>query len=153
MASEILRPNAAGDTATGAGLAAVGAANIWDCVDESSPDDDTTYMSCPTGSTTYHVDLNLGPTALTSETINSIDVVHRCKENGAVHNGGNTGGIRLSGTDGTASSGGSSPSGFTAQTYTDYTNTGLNRPGGGSWAPSDLDGLQIHIGITNGLDK
>ncbi len=41
MAIETLRPNAAGDETQ---FAPYGAANNWQCVDEASADDDTTYV-------------------------------------------------------------------------------------------------------------
>src|SRR3972149_5979624 len=75
MATEILRPDADGGEVA---LLASRAAADWDCVDEASPDDDTTYLSNNT--TTFVYDsLNMQESRLGGETITAIDAWDRCR--------------------------------------------------------------------------
>ena len=139
MATEILRPDADGDEVA---LLANGAAADWDCVDEASPDDDTTYLSNNT--TTFVYDsLNLQASALSGETITAIDAWDRSrvaaspgaqdeKEAGVRLGGANTMGAVFQ---------------FDSTLYIDRESAALARPGGGSWAVSDLASLQVRIGL------
>ena len=95
-----LRPEAAGDEAN---LSPSGAANNWDCVDEVTSDDDTTYVLSDAKSDTFQTDLyNLPDTTVSGKgKINSVTVhinaraggniaqtgaYTRIKTNGATHN-------------------------------------------------------------------
>lgn len=129
MATETLRPNGSVTTnwpsLTGASHHAA-----------TSDDSDTTYIRNNT--TTPQTDvLDLTNTALTTETINSVDVRFRVRsETSAV--GECQVGVRLSGVDTMGVNRTSIPT-----AATDYSDTGLARPGGGSWAVSDLNSLQV----------
>lgn len=129
MAVETLRPNGSATTnwpsLSGASHHAA-----------TSDDADATYIRNNT--TTPQTDvLDLTDTALTTETIDSIDVRFRARsETSAV--GECQVGVRLGGTDTMAAN----HTGIST-TATNFTDTGLARPGGGSWAVSDLNSLQV----------
>lgn len=137
MATETLRPNGDSSVAwpsTG-GSGATHAVRVADA-------SDTTYVRNNTG--TDQTDLfDLGNTALTTETITSIDLRFRARSETAA-----TGhiqiGVRLSGTDSLAADETS-----ISTTASNFTKTSISRPGGGSWAVSDLNALQCKI-IGNG---
>lgn len=134
MATEILRPTAAGDL-TDAGYTAFGAATHWDCMDEAVADDDTTRLTSSGSGGTKEDCYNITNTALTTETITSVDVLIRSERTGG--GGSAQAGVRLSGTDSLGASH------AVTGAYVDYIDTGLARPGGGSWAVSDLNALQV----------
>ena len=138
MATEILRADADGDEVA---LLANGAASDWDCVDEASPDDDTTYLSNNT--TTFVYDsLNLQASGLGGETITAIDAWDRCRVGASAGaQDEKEAGVRLGGANTMGS-----PVQLTT-TYTDRESAALARPGGGSWAVSDLASLQVRIGL------
>lgn len=69
MATIILRPVANGDSVT---LSITGAAANWDCVDDSTPDGNATYVSTLSiGSDVYTI---AGNSLSVSDTINSVTV-------------------------------------------------------------------------------
>lgn len=145
MATMTLRPNADGDETA---WVASGAANDWDCVDESSSDDDTTYIGVA-AATAGDVDelLNLPASGLSGgDTINSVALTLRCrspltppdckflwKENG-VKSAGAT---------------------FTLTTsFVDYTETKTTRPSdGAAWMVADVDALQVGIRRVGDVSK
>lgn len=131
MATETLRPNGAGDSTAWPSL--TGAATHWQA---TSDDSDSSYSRNNTG-TPQENDYNLTNTALTSETITQIDVRVRARSETAA-TGQVTMGLRLSGTNSTASAHTSIPT-----SATNYTDTNIARPGGGSWSVSDLNSLQV----------
>ena len=79
----------------------------------------------------------LEATSLTTETINSIDVRFRARSETSA-NGVIQCGVRLSGTETLGAEKTSVPT-----SATNYEDTSLARPGGGSWSVSDLNGLQV----------
>lgn len=123
--------------------------NHWTAVDEASPDDDTSYVlenaTLGPGVDYY----NLGATALSTETVDSVDCWHRTRRTAA---GGTNptafAGVRLSGSD---TNGGSDS--ITSATYADFEEAALARPGGGSWAVSDLNSLQAKLSMTGGSTR
>lgn len=131
MAQEVLRPNATGDAAA---HSVTGASNHAALSDNS----DATYIRNNTGTdlTDY---LNLGASALTTETIDSIDVRFRARSETSAA-GTVTAGVRLSATNSLAAVQAAIPT-----SATDYTKTSIARPGGGSWAVADLASLQVAI--------
>lgn len=129
MAVETLRPNAAGDAAA---HAVTGASNHAATSDNS----DATYIRNNTG-TLLEDDLNITDTALTTETIDSMDVRFRARSETTAA-GEVTVGLRLSSTNSLAATQTAIPT-----SATDYTKTGITRPGGGSWTVSDLNALQV----------
>jgi hypothetical protein len=134
MPTEILRPNGNGDTIQLDVVPTFGTDN-WDRVDEASADDASTYVY--TNNTSFREDrYTLQATGLTTETIDSIDAVHRGRASAS-----NTvemeWGVRL----GSSNSMGSTVS-TSSTTWTTRTNSGLGRPGGGSWAVADLNSLR-----------
>lgn len=131
MATETLRPNAAGDAAA---QAVTGTSN-WAALSDGS---DTTYVR-NNGGTLLEDDLNLGASALTNEVITSIDVRFRARSETTAA-GQVTVGVRLSGTNSLAATQTAIPT-----TATDYTKTSIARPGGGSWTVADLANLQVVV--------
>lgn len=129
MATETLRPNGSSTTnwpsLTGASHHAA-----------TSDDSDTTYIRNNT--TTPQTDvLDLTNTALTTETITGVDVRFRARSETSTV-GECQVGVRLSGNDTMGTNRTSIPT-----TATDYSDTSLARPGGGSWSVSDLNSLQV----------
>lgn len=132
--TEILRPNGVGYNS---GLYPQGDSPGWKCIDEASPDDETTYLWSTSGTSTDGY--ALGNTALTTETIDSIDVNYRgYKTNFIGSNIHFWAGIRRGGsnTNGTPRN---------STSYTNYVETAITRPGGGSWEVGDLDGLEVVV--------
>lgn len=131
---ETLRPNAAGDAAQ---HSVTGTNNHSAVADDS----DATYLRNNTG-TDKEDDLNLGASSLTTETIDSIDVRFRARAETSA-GGSITVGLRLSSTNSLASAETSIPT-----SATNYTKSGITRPGGGSWTVADLADLQVAV-VTN----
>lgn len=137
MATLTLRPNADGDDVA---WTANGAAADWDCVDESSSDEDTTYISvAATEASNFDELLNLPASGLSvGDTINSVALTLRArsvtvppdmnflwKEN-SVKSVGATNTLTTS--------------------YVDYTETRTVRPSdSAAWTVSDVDALQVGI--------
>jgi hypothetical protein len=139
MATEILRPNGAGDEADSV---ASGAATRHECVDEAVADDDTTYIT-DQGTAAQFTSLALDSTALTTETVNSVDAHGRARE---LTGGGSTWGVgvRLSGSNSMGSE-------FDlTNSYVSHEAAALARPGGGSWAVADLNSLQVRVRQSEG---
>lgn len=136
MATETLRPNAAGDVTD---WTANGAATVWECVDEASADDDTTRAQQVADVSNKDFLVNLGSTALTTERIDSVALTLRMK----VGTGTACALNYLWKENGTQTVGGSI-TGLNSSTYTDVTETRTVRPSdGGAWTTSDLNALQI----------
>lgn len=129
MAVETLRPNAAGDAAA---HSVTGASNHAATSDNS----DASYIRNNTA-TLLEDDINLGASALSTETIDSIDVRFRARSETSAA-GEVTVGLRLSSTNSLAAIQTAIPT-----SATDYTRTGVTRPGGGSWTVADLANLQV----------
>lgn len=137
-----LRPEATGDEPNL--LTASGAANNWDCVDEATSDDDTTYVASDAKSDTFQTDLyNLPDTTVSGKgKINSVTVhinaraggniaqtgaYTRIKTNGATHNGSE---ITLT------------------NTYTDYfTAYPTNPQSGNEWTWLEVNNLQAGVAL------
>lgn len=137
--TEILRPNGVGyQTQCGSHT---GAAN-WTQVDEAVTDESITYVSSPiTG--TYQTDgYALQDTALSTQTIDSIDVTHRAWADD-VSGEHSKAGVRLSATNQMGTE--RNPTAW--PTVTNYTDSGIARPGGSSWAVGDLNDLQFVLSL------
>lgn len=137
MPTEILRPNGAGDAT---GLTASAGSN-YQCVDEASANGDTDYVfGTAVGPVVDYYALD--DTALTTETVDSVDVQASTKVSANASGGDRSQpGVRLAGSDtnGTLSA--------LTTSYVLRESAGLARPGGGSWAVSDLNSLQAKIGL------
>lgn len=136
--TEILRPDGAGD-ATGFSTQYPATTFHWDKVDEAAADDATTEVDTNgiVGPQTDYY--SLANTALTTETVSSIDVVSRGgTDRIGEAGGGQRAGVRLSATNvyGTSRD---------IAYWTTSTDSSLARPGGGSWAVSDLNSLQAAV--------
>lgn len=130
MAVETLRPNG---TTTGNWPSLTGAATHHAA---TSDDLDTSYIRNNTSTDQTDL-LDLTNTALTSETINSMDIRFRARsETTAV--GHIQVGLTLSGVDSLAADELLIPT-----SATNFSKTSISRPGGGSWTVSDLNGLQV----------
>ena len=145
MATEILRPDAAGDYTALSRYPGDPVLN-WEDVDEAVADEDTSFVY--TSSTTIVKDAyNLGATAIPDgSTINSVTVYFRFRIGTDTPN--NPGYaqpfLRLSGSETTGTA--IEKDGAGAPDFTTYSEA-LARPGGGSWAVADLDSLQAVIGL------
>lgn len=141
--TEILRPNGAGDLTNVPGQSP-GSTYHWDKVDEASADDYTTIVYSGADSSGQYDYYALADTALTTETVNSIDVMSRDIVTDGGGNGGYAqAGVRLSATDTLGTQ-------RTSAAWVSYTDSALSRPGGGSWSVSDLNGLQAAIQLKSG---
>lgn len=134
MPTEILRPNGAGLSAS---LTASAGSN-YQCVDEVSANGDTDYVS-----TTVNTQLDyyaLDNTALTTETVDSVDAWTEARVLAGAGGGDLVApGVRVSGSDSSGSAG------TLTTSYVARESAALARPGGGSWAVSDLDGMQFKL--------
>ena len=145
MATEILRPNAAGDY-TNITTQYPASTYHWDKVDEASSDDDTTYIEVP-GTSELRDVFHLGASSIpTGSTINSVTVYHNCRATVPLNPAYFRPLLRLgtSETLGTVIS-------TTSTTYT-LQSEALVRPGGGSWSVADLANLQVGIGLYAQID-
>lgn len=137
MATEILRPNAAGDETA---LYPNGDTYDWQCVDEASPDDDTTWV-CPQTIAGFPRDLyNLPASSIPVENvINFIKIYFRCIR---VRDPGYAKPVLKS--DSTVTEG--TPVALTTGwiTYSEQWNT---NPAGGDWEVADINALQIGIAL------
>lgn len=139
---ETLVPNGAGDET--AGFTVVGGPAEWQAIDDAvgAPDEDTSYIA-NTGAGALTSSYALVNSALSGDDeIVSVQVTFRARET-TDGTGNIQPGLRLSGTN-------SMGSGVVlSAAYADDTQT-ISRPGGGSWAISDLNGLQVRLGATTG---
>lgn len=138
-----LYPSATGNYT---GIASVsGASTHWEAVDDPSgtPDDDATYVY--TGSSSTEKDAyELQNANLPADTvINSVKVYFRHR--GYVNVGDKTGYarpyLRLNGSETTGTE-----EGVSGTTYANF-NEELSRPGGGDWSNTDIDSLQVAMGL------
>lgn len=137
MAVETLRPDSAGDTTDWPSVAGMSHYAAL------SDDSDSTYIRNNT-STDREDSFNLDPSVLSGESISSVDIRFRARSETAA-NGEVQVGLRLNGVDSMAANQTSIPI-----TATNYTKSGVSRPGSGSWQPSDLGNLQVVIIGSNG---
>jgi len=137
--TETLRPNAAGDYASWQSQYP-STGEHWDKVAEVTPDEGDTYIKCDTVEKVWDA-YNLGDTSIpVGFTINSVRVYFRFRGYDGADYCNVTPGLRL----GTSETTGTEISRAEA-TYATYSEI-LARPGGGSWAVSDLNSLQVRIG-------
>ena len=149
MPTETLRPSAAGDAA---GLTPSGAAANWDCVDEASADDETTYVRT-NGLVSDVADYyNLGASGLTSETIGSIDVQARVTTSDGTPDANSNSqiGVRLAGTNSLGTKISVFDIGAGNNVWVTYEESALARPGGGAWTVADLADLQVAVLLSEG---
>lgn len=130
MAVVTLRPAGAGASTAWPSLTGT---THWQA---NSDNTDATYSRNNT-STPRENDYTLTSSGLTTETITSIDVRFRARSEttatGQIQPGLRLGGVNSLGTNQTA----------IPTTATDYTQTNIPRPGGGSWTVADLATLQV----------
>lgn len=138
MPTEILRPNAVG---TATALTPVGASTNWQCVDEASSDEDSTYVDAPGAVADFLQDnYALQNTVIPADSyINSVSTNARAR--GTTID--STGQLQLGYVQGGSSSG----SGITITTsYADY--VGSN-PVTFADTVAELNSLQIRVGLRN----
>lgn len=137
MATLTLRPDADGDDVA---WTATGAASDWDCVDDVTPDDDTTFLGVSPGQAS-DVDelLHLPASGLSGgDTINSVALTFRARGVTSPPD------VKFLWKENSVKSAGASNT-LTAS-YVDYTETKTVRPSdGAAWTVSDVDNLQIGI--------
>lgn len=143
MATEILRPNAAGDE-TNVPYEYPADEVHWTLVDESTPDEDSTYIKG--FGNTFQRDLYNLPAHSGSGTINFIKVYTRCKDTGSEPVQTNlkiaikTGGTVYESSEIT-----------TTLSYVDYSNQWNTNPSTGSaWTWDEIDALQIGAALRAG---
>lgn len=148
MATLVLRPNAAGDITQNT---PIGAATNWQCVSESSTDEDTTYNVCVNGSGTLRDLFNLDATGLSaSDVISQILVTVRIRKVGVDY--AEIDSINIQTAAGGFSSGsGAAPFSITTS-YVDHVRTSTTVPGtvGAAWTVSDLETLQVGYDLFGG---
>lgn len=135
MATEILRPDAAGDLTQ---LSKTGVTYNWEAVDEETPDESTTYNYC----SAYYAktDLYNLPSPVGQDVIEKIIVHTRVGSNTNQHDGYSTALIK---TDGSQYSG---TQRVVTNTWTSYQDEwALNPKTGVAWTLSDIAGLQIGV--------
>lgn len=131
MATETLRPN----STTQHNFPSLSGSTAHEATNDDS---DSTYIRNNTSTTQVDI-LGLDNTALTTETIDSIDIRSRARSESSA-NGQFKVGLKLSGSETYASYHTSVPT-----SATDYTDSGIARPGGGSWTVADLNSLEVLI--------
>ncbi len=140
--SEILRPNATGDYTNIAST--VGSATHWQNVDEAVADENTTYNYTSSASEQKDAYGLSAPTEPSTSTISSVDITYRVYSNTSPNGGMAKPYLRLGASETVGTQRSNTPA-----AYTDYTDSGVARPGGGNWVYSDLADLQVAIGIWN----
>jgi len=144
MATEILRPNAAGDE-TGISSQYPASGAHWEQVDEEVADDNSTYIY--ESSTSYKRDLyNLPAHSEGSGTINSITIYFRCRRSPGAGVSYAKPSLKSDGTitDGTEVSLSSTIWGDFSQTWT------TNPADSAAWEWADIDALQIGVSLKKG---
>ncbi len=138
MATEILYPTGAGDY-TNIPYQTPNSTYHWDKVDEASADDGTTYVSSDVATAPVTDVYALTDTAISEgSTITSVAVTIRVISNASY--GPSRPILRLGTTDVTGTA-------RYTSSWATYTET-LARPGGGSWAVSDLNALQAGVSLS-----
>ena len=140
MATEILRPNAAGDETN---QEPKDSAPNYGNVDEATPDEDTTYNRAAAGDDKR--DLYNLPASSGEETINFIKVYFRCKRAGTFGNAYAYPAIK---SDTTVTEGTQITLTSSYATYSQQWNT--NPADGQAWEWSDIDALQIGTRLVGG---
>jgi hypothetical protein len=139
MASETLRPNAAGDST---GLhPTLGIAN-WDCCDETPSDDDTTKVSTDTNDQLPELDYyNLPASAIgATDTINSVTVYINVRSTSNTYKCAMTTALKTEGTSYTGTLVNPTTTYTTySKAYTTNPNTGLD------WTLDEINALQIGV--------
>lgn len=139
MPTEILRPNGTGSSTLDG---AVGAASQHAAINEAVADGDTSYVN--EASTNGQGVFTIDNSALTTETINSLDVWDTSKVNASA----GAGDSKATGL-GTAGGNSDESSVNLTTTYTARENAAVVRPGGGSWVVSDIDGSNLIVARLN----
>ena len=121
-------PDAAGDFAD---FTPTGAASNREAVDETVPDEDTSYVASATAG---HKDLHHYPSS-PATTITAVKTVARWRKDDAGARTARTV-ARVSGTDNNG------PTVGVGDLYTRQEDIRQEKPGGGAWAPSDFNGSQ-----------
>ena len=134
---ETLRPNAAGDSSA---LTAVGDSPNYACVDESSADEDTTYVNRDYNSTAYTLDLYNLPAHSGSGVINSITIYARCRKTHDV------GYAKIACKTHSATYYGSEET--LGESYANYSKQYTTNPNTSSaWTWTEIDALQVGVSL------
>jgi len=147
MATETLRPNAAGDEENIAGVSGNGVGTHYTTVDEAEPDGDTTDVE--TSATDYERDLyNLDNHSTGSGTINHITVYANCKGDVSVTQAS----LKIAIKSGTGAGAPDTPSESAEKTvttsYAEYSNQWTTNPATTSaWTWDEIDALQAGIAL------
>jgi hypothetical protein len=144
-AIETLRPNDVGDTTQVSSVYPAGTAH-WQTVNEMTADEDTDYIYTSSTLSSYRTDLYNLPSHTDSGTINSVTVSFRFKTSSTFTTAYARSAIKTYGTiyNGTAESSTSTFYSTKSYTWTTNPNTGL------SWTWSEIDALQIGVGLRIG---
>ena len=135
--TETLRPNAAGDLTQ---CIPNGAANNWDCVDETPSDENTTYVNEDGLTATLNDLYNLPATSIpVGSTINSVTVYNRSKRIVAGRGSGKT---KIK-TNGVEYNGSSYAPGTSYGNFSTVYNT--NPQTGNAWTIDEINALQIGV--------
>lgn len=147
MTTETLRPNASGDLTQ---LTPTGAANNWDCVNDTTPDGDTTRVGQQSDPVNELIDLyGMEDTTIPdSAVIDSLELHYVSRSGSAVYRSIQRGKIK---TGGIVYSGSQVNPPIT---YTEYTAIWTTNPQTSlAWTKTQLNALQIGVGITCGDDE
>jgi len=155
MATEILRPNAAGDEENIPTVVGDGVGTHYTTVDEETPDEDTSYVDSGYADDTWYRDLyNVADQSEGSGTINHIKVYARCKTPTASPV---QAGLKIAIKSGTGTGDPNtvdegSEEGLT-NSYADYFNQWSTNPATASaWTWDEIDKLQIGISLRRTKD-
>ncbi len=136
-ANSIFRPNGSGTY--NEGYINNGAATAWECVDDTIPDEDSTYVAQSIGAAFRDITLNLTEHTTETGNINYVSVFTRSRK--SVVSGNIKSLIRLAGTDK-----------YGAQhsilgNYETYSDTYTLTPAGGAWTWAGIDALEAGASI------
>ena len=143
MATETLRPNAAGDEENLSTVVGDGSGTHYAAVDEATADEDTSYVECSGFNQGWQRDLyNIANHSAGSETINSVTVYARCKGINTISQTSlkiaiKTGGTVYEGNEETVT-----------LSYANYSKQWTTNPNTGSaWTWTEIDALQAGINM------
>ncbi len=136
--NSVFRPNATGFH-TNMDYSNEGAATTWECVNEASPDEDTTYIRQNVGARYAPISFNLNNPTTEAGAINYVSIFARGKRTSGLANMRSL--IRLAGTDktGTTNTMGSG--------YVTYSDIHPLTPADDAWTWADISNLEAGVSI------